>query len=76
MKYEWIYRCSDCGREERSPAMYGRDDYPCVCSHGTMYHSGESYDQEFVDQQRYEKQQDREYEERHRGEYYDNDRRM
>ena len=65
MIYERYYKCSQCGKET-TVRQEGVDNngMPCDCG-GAFYFSGESYDQEFVDQKRYEAEQDREYEERH-----------
>jgi hypothetical protein len=38
------------------------------CHNGNYRKVGESYDQEWIDEQKYNEQQDREYEERHRHE--------
>jgi len=67
------YRCNTCGSETTS--QEGLNDPSgsqvmgsCVCG-GTYSFIGEEYDQDFIDQQNYERQQDREYEERHRRDY-------
>lgn len=59
-----VYKCDACGNETEVDSHYSADR--CSCG-GTFQKVGESYDQEFVDEQRYNEQQDREYESRHRG---------
>lgn len=67
MYHTWIYQCNQCQDEVDVDAGYGAGK--CSCG-GTYQKSGESYDQEFVDQERYYQEQDREYEDRHRHDYY------
>ena len=57
-----IYKCGICGREIELPEDYLAGS----CCGKEMVYVGESYDQEFIDEQRYNEQQDREYEARHR----------
>ena len=67
MYYSITYRCDNCG-DERDLAGDGDDGGRChSCYEGRYHRCGESYDDEYVEQKRYEEQQDREYEERHRG---------
>ncbi len=66
MYYTWIYQCNMCGDEIEVEAEYAAGK--CDCG-GTFQKCGESYDQEFVDQERYYQEQDREYEDRHRYDY-------
>lgn len=69
MIHNFTYFCNNCGDEMEVPANLG-DQYDAgkcrSCNNGKYVKSGESYDKEFLDQQKYEQQQDREYEERHR----------
>jgi hypothetical protein len=69
MQHSFIFCCDNCGDEIEIPANFG-DQYDAgkckECKNGTYRKSGESYDQEFIDEERYNEQQDREYEERHR----------
>jgi hypothetical protein len=63
MFYEYIWECKKCGIEIELDV----DCDPGVCGCGGAFQKvGETYDQEFVDQERYEKDQDREYMRRHR----------
>jgi predicted RNA-binding Zn-ribbon protein involved in translation (DUF1610 family) len=66
MYHNDIYKCGSCGEEIQVDSHYSAGT--CACG-GKLQHCGESYDQEFVDEERYNEQQDREYESRHR---YDN----
>lgn len=66
MYFSYSYVCNMCG-DQRDLATNADDGGRChVCDTGIYRKCGESYDQEFVDQQRYNEQQDREYEQRHR----------
>lgn len=69
MFYNYVFTCDTCGHEMEVPANFG-DQYDAGkcrhCNDGRMIKTGESYDQEFIDEQKYNEQQDREYEERHR----------
>lgn len=70
MYFSNTYRCDVCG-DEKDLACDGDDGGRCYnCNDGHYYRCGEAYDQEWVDQQKYEQQQDREYEERHRHDRY------
>lgn len=62
MYHAKIWQCKGCMTKIELDAMY--DAAPCHCGN-EMVLVGESYDQEFVDQERYERQQDYEYEKRH-----------
>jgi len=69
MIYNIVYTCDNCKGEMEIPA-HPKDNAEynagkCSCG-GTYRHTGESYDQEFVEQEKYERRQDQEYEERHR----------
>lgn len=69
MHHSIIFNCDNCGHEIEIPTKWGDgyDHGKCSsCSTGTYRRVGESYDQEFIDEQRYNEQQDREYEDRHR----------
>jgi hypothetical protein len=72
MEYNKIWRCDRCSDEIETPSHPTRDNTkPGHCHCGGRYNfAGESYDQEFVDQMRYEQEQDREYEDRHRHDDY------
>lgn len=64
MHFGYLYKCDSCGREDELCSS-GDDGGRCSC--GGQYHKiGETYDQEWVDEQRYNEQQDREYKYRHR----------
>jgi len=66
MYFSYRYVCNICG-DEKDLATNSDDGGRChECSNGTYRKCGESYDDEWVEQKRYEEQQDREYEERHR----------
>lgn len=66
MYHSYTYVCDACG-DQKDLACSGDDGGRCHSCHNGKYHrSGESYDQEWVDEQKYNEQQDREYEERHR----------
>jgi hypothetical protein len=62
-----IYKCDSCGSETEVDSNYSAGR--CSCG-GTYQQCGQTYDQEFVDEQRYNEQQDREYETRHRHDRY------
>jgi hypothetical protein len=69
MYYARTYKCYDCGDERDFPAhpKDGMDSDGGECSCGGRYrYVGETYDQDFVEEQKYNEQQDREYEARHR----------
>lgn len=67
MLHNISYKCDNCGHEKEEPSGYGNHGGKCYqCSNGSYHQCGESYDQEWVDEQKYNQQQDREYEERHR----------
>ena len=68
MKHDYLYQCNLCGDKTEVDSHYSAGN--CHCG-GTYQQYGESYDQDFVDEQKYNEQQDREYEKRHRD---DNDR--
>ena len=61
-----VYTCDKCGDENELD--FGFSPGKCHCG-GTYQQTGECYDQEFVDQERYEREQDYEYEQRHRYDY-------
>jgi len=70
MYFSYTYRCDSCG-DEKDLACSSDDGGRCHCCDDGRYHrSGECYDQEYIDQIKYEEQQDREYEERHRRDKY------
>lgn len=69
MLHNHIFCCGNCGHEMEVPASFGQqyDAGQCrQCKEGQYQYSGETYDQEFLDEEKYNQQQDREYEERHR----------
>lgn len=69
MVHNNVFTCDNCGHEIEIPASWqdGYDAGKCrECNNGSYRKTGECYDQEFVDEQKYNEQQDREYEERHR----------
>lgn len=62
-----IFTCNNCGNEIELSADAHADGDKCrECNSGTYQKSGEAYDQEWLDQQQYERDQDQEYEERHK----------
>lgn len=63
MYHAIIWTCDACDEKTELPPQQtpGR----CFCG-GTFQQTGETYDSEYVEQKKYEEQQDREYEERHR----------
>ena len=66
MYHSFTYTCDECG-DQKDLAGSGDDGGRChSCHNGNYRRTGESYDQEWVDEQKYNEQQDREYEERHR----------
>ena len=69
MVHNHCFCCDNCGHEMEVPANWGEqyDAGKCrECNSGIYRRTGESYDQEWVDEQKYNEQQDREYEARHR----------
>lgn len=62
-----VYKCDVCGAETEIDSRYSAGS--CSCG-GTFQKCGEHYDQEFVDEQRYNERQDREYEARHRHDHW------
>ena len=66
MYHSYSYICDVCGdsRDLATNCDNGGRCYNCI--DGTYRKSGESYDQEWVDEQKYNERMDREYEERHR----------
>ena len=66
MYHSFSFQCDQCG-DEKDLATDSDDGGRCHnCSNGRYHKCGESYDQEYVDEMKYNEQQDREYEERHR----------
>ena len=66
MYFSHRYVCDVCG-DERDLATDSDEGGRChSCNSGWYKHYGESYDQEFVEQKKYEEQQDYEYERRHK----------
>lgn len=63
-----VYACDECSHEVSYPVNWGdHNGERCPeCREGTLRKSGEEYDQEFIEEERYNREQDREYEERHR----------
>lgn len=63
-----VYTCDSCGHEKEIPANWGdHNGEKCnSCKEGQYRKTGEAYDQEWVEEERYNKQQDEEYERRHR----------
>lgn len=70
MYHSFTFTCDHCG-DQKDLATDSDDGGRChECTNGRYRKSGESYDQEYVDEMKYNIQQDKEYEERHR---YDRD---
>jgi len=66
MYFSYRYACNICG-DEKDLATDSDDGGKCHnCDSGLYRRIGESYDQDYVDQKRYEEQQDYEYEQRHK----------
>ena len=69
MEYNIVFTCDNCRDEKEIPSHpQNPNEYSggrCPCG-GIYRQTGESYDQEFVEQEEYERRQDQEYEERHR----------
>ena len=69
MYYANVFACDKCGDIVEVPGegkAYGvYHGGQCNCG-GTYKYSGETYDQEFVDEQEYNERQDKEYEDRHK----------
>ena len=66
MYHQYHFVCNRCGDEIESDYYcdsFGNCNY---CDNGLYIFGGESYDEEWVDEQKYNRQQDQEYEERHR----------
>ena len=68
--YAKVYQCDRCKDEKEIPADPHRDNSgialgKCNCG-GDYMPAGECYDQEFLDDEEYNRRQDEEYEERHR----------
>jgi hypothetical protein len=66
MHHSFEFQCDNCGDTIETPTMDTNGELCNDCRKGHYRFSGESYDQEFVEQEKYEQQQDREYEDRHR----------
>lgn len=70
MHFGYLYTCNYCG-DKRELITDDDDGGRChVCDNGRYVKTGETYDQEWVDEQRYNEQQDREYEARHKYDRY------
>jgi hypothetical protein len=70
MYHSYRYTCNLCG-DERDLCSNSDIAGKChSCYNGQYQKTGESYDQEYIEQIQYEEQQDREYEERHRYDRY------
>ena len=66
MYHSFSFVCDNCG-DEKDLATDSDNGGRChECNTGTYHKCGESYDQEYVDEMKYNERQDREYEERHR----------
>lgn len=66
MYFSNVFVCDSCG-DEKNLATDDNNGGRCHnCNEGTYRKCGETYDQEWIDQQKYEQEQDREYEYRHR----------
>jgi len=66
MYFSYRYTCNVCG-DQKDLATDSDDGGRChSCNEGRYFRSGECYDQEWIEQQKYEERQDREYAERHR----------
>ena len=69
MYYSNCYRCDSCG-DERDLSCDSDDGGRCMnCETGHYKKCGESYDKEWLDEQKYNREQDEEYERRHRNDY-------
>ena len=69
MEYNIVFVCNHCKEEIEIPSHpRNSTEYSNgKCSCGGIYQKiGESYDQEFIDEEKYEHRQDEEYERRHR----------
>jgi len=66
MFHRSVYKCDSCGHEIEVDVDCNGGGKCSSCYNGQYRFHAETYDQEFVDQERYERQQDAEYEERHR----------
>lgn len=64
MVHRNIYQCDSCREEIEIDVAFSANK--CHCG-GRYVLFGECYNQEFVDEQKYNERQDREYEHRHRG---------
>ena len=65
MYHSYSYQCTMCG--DTKDLVGDCDGGKCqACSTGQYRNIGESYDNDYAEQQQYEKEQDREYENRHR----------
>lgn len=70
MYHSYSFQCDMCG-DEKDLATDDNNGGRCHSfTNGTYRKCGESYDQEWVDEQKYNERKDREYEDRHR---YDRD---
>ena len=65
-----IYKCDSCGHEIEAERDCNVNGKCSSCHIGRYRFYAETYDQEFVDQEKYERQQDEEYENRHRYDRY------
>ena len=66
MYFSYVFVCDSCG-DEKELATDSENAGRCGnCDDGYYRKCGETYDQEWIDQQKYEQGQDREYEYRHR----------
>ena len=68
MYYSKTFTCDQCGDSRDLASDFETAGTCRSCGQGTYCKSGETYDQEWIEQQLYERQQDQEYEESHRRE--------
>lgn len=70
MYHSFSFQCDMCG-DEKDLATDSDNGGRChECDNGTYRKCGESYDQEWVDEQKENDREDRRYEERHRNDRY------
>lgn len=55
MHYQKTYECDECGSTCQTGPQYDNDRMECHCG-GTYRLSGEEYDQEFVEYERYQRE--------------------
>lgn len=70
MYHAFIFTCNICGDEIELCTDSDNGGKCNSCHNGDYQKTGEVYDQDFVDQEKYEEEQDREYELRHHNDRY------